>query len=412
MGGSSYNGADACPEYMSNLGAVRVAAPHSPHAEQQTHIGINAHLLSGEAGYRRAGIHQYVYQVLRHLPATAGRRYTVYTRQPAAADDPPNQRRRATPLPTERRLARIVWEQAVWPYAARRDRLDLLHSMAFAMPRLVPCPAVVTIYDLSFVHYPDSFPTLQRRYLERVTADSCRRARRLIAISESGRQDVHRVYGVPLERIDVVVPGVAVAYRPLPPEEVAAFRRRLDLPERFLLHVGTLQPRKNVPLLLDALARLGRDDAPLVLVGGKGWLYDAIFARVAALGLERRVRFAGYVDDDDLPLWYNAAAALVLPSRYEGFGLPIVEALACGTPVVAANASSLPEAGGAAALYFAPDDDAALAACLTDILDRPEVAARARIEGPAQAGRFSWARAGQETAAVYDRALAAPEGPR
>ncbi len=397
---------------MSNLGAVRVAAPRSPHAEPQTHIGINAHLLSGEAGYRRAGIHQYVYQVLRHLPATAGRRYTIYTRQPAAADDPPNQRRRATPLPTERRLARIAWEQAVWPYAARRDRLDLLHSMAFAMPRLAPGPAVVTIYDLSFVHYPDAFPTLQRRYLERVTADSCRRARRLIAISESGRQDIHRVYGVPLERIDVVVPGVAGAYRPLPPEAVAAFRRRLDLPERFLLHVGTLQPRKNVPLLLDALALLERDDAPLVLVGGKGWLYDAIFARVAALGLERRVRFAGYVADDDLPLWYNAAAALVLPSRYEGFGLPIVEALACGTPVVAANASSLPEAGGAAALYFAPDDADELAARLADILDRPEVAARARVEGPAQASRFSWARAGQETAAVYDRALAAPEGPR
>ena len=388
-----------------------MAAPHSPHTEQQIHIGINAHLLSGEAGYRRAGIHQYVYQVLRHLPATTGGRYTVYTRQPAAADDPPNQRRRPTPLPTERRLARIAWEQAVWPWAARRDRLDLLHSMAFAMPRLAPCPTVVTIYDLSFVHDPDSFPALQRRYLERVTADSCRRARRLIAISESGRQDIHRVYGVPLERIDVVMPGVAAAYRPLPAEEVAAFRRRLDLPERFLLHVGTLQPRKNVPLLLDALALLGRDDAPLVLVGGKGWLYEAIFARVAALGLERRVRFAGYVDDDDLPLWYNAAAALVLPSRYEGFGLPIVEALACGTPVVAANASSLPEAGGGAALYFDPNDAGELAACLAGILDRPEVATRLRTAGPEQARRFSWARAGQETAAVYHRALTAPEGP-
>jgi len=397
---------------MSILGFLRVAAPHSPHTERQTHIGINAHLLSGEAGYRRAGIHQYVYQVLRHLPATTGRRYTIYTRQTAAAGDPPNQRRRATRLPTERPPARIAWEQAVWPYAARRDRLDLLHGMAFAMPRLAPCPAVVTIYDLSFVHYPDSFPALQRRYLELATANSCRRARRLITISESGRQDVHRVYGVPLERIDVVVPGVAGAYRPLPPEEVAAFRRRLELPERFLLHVGTLQPRKNVPLLLDALALLGRDETPLVLVGGKGWLYDAIFARVAALGLERRVRFAGYVDDDDLPLWYNAAAALVLPSRYEGFGLPIVEALACGTPVVAANASSLPEAGGAAALYFAPDDADELAACLANVLDRPELATRVRVEGPAQASRFSWTRAGQETAAVYDRALATPEGPR
>ena len=375
------------------------------------HIGINAHLLSGEAGYRRAGIHQYVEQVLRHLPPAADRRYTVYTRQPAG-DDRPDQRRRGTPLPTERRLARIAWEQLVWPWRARRDGLDLLHSMAFAMPRLAPCPAVVTLYDLSFVFYPDSFPPLQRRYLQAAAADSCRRARRLITISESGRQDVHRVYGVPLERIDVVTPGVAEVYRPLPPDEVAAFRRRHDLPERFLLHVGTLQPRKNLPLLLDALAATGHAGAPLVLVGGKGWLYDDIFARVAALGLQQRVRFAGYVDDDDLPLWYNAAAALVLPSLYEGFGLPIVEALACGTPVVAANTSSLPEAGGAAALYFAPDDAGELAARLSDVLDRPELAARLRAAGPAQARRFSWARAGQATADVYTCALGQTERPR
>jgi glycosyltransferase involved in cell wall biosynthesis len=283
--------------------------------------------------------------------------------------------------------------------------------MAFAMPRLAPCPAVVTIYDLSFVHYPDSFPARQRRYLNAVTADSCRRARRLIAISESGRDDVHRVYGVPLERIDVVTPGVGEAYRPLPPDEVAAFRHHRDLPERFLLHVGTLQPRKNVSLLLEALARLGRD-VPLLLVGGKGWLYDDIFARVAALGLGDRVRFAGYVDDDELPLWYNAATALVLPSLYEGFGLPVVEALACATPVVAARASSLPEAGGAAALYFDPNDPDDLAARLADVLDQPDLVAGLRAAGPAQAARFSWARAGQETAAVYDHALAAGGAPR
>ena len=389
-----------------------MAAPHTPHARRQFNIGINAHLLSGEAGYRRAGIHQYIAQVLRHLPADEERHYTIYTRQTDGWEARPDWRVRSTPLPTERPLTRIAWEQAVWPWRARRDGLDLLHSMGFAMPRLAPCPVVVTLYDLSFVHTPDAFPAMQRRYLHAATATSCRHAQRLIAISESGRQDVHRVYGVPLERIDVVVPGVGEAYRPLPPDEVAAFRRCHDLPERFLLHVGTLQPRKNVPLLLDALARLGRDDAPLVLVGGKGWFYDTIFARVTALGLGQRVRFAGYVDDDALPLWYNAAAALVFPSLYEGFGLPIVEALACATPVVAARTSSLPEAGGDAALYFDPTDADDLAARLADVLDRPELAARLRAAGPEQARRFSWARAGQETAAVYTRALAAPEGTR
>lgn len=381
-----------------------MAAPDSAKALRQTHIGINAHLLSGEAGYRRAGIHQYVAGILQHLPQDERRRYTIYTRQPAT-DDRADQHHRSSTLPTERPLTRIIWEQVVWPWRARRDRLDLIHSMAFAMPRLAACPAVVTIYDLSFIHYPDSFPARQRQYLEMATADSCRRARRLIAISESGRQDIHRTYGVPLERIDVVTPGVDAAYRPLPPDDVAAFRHRHGLPDRFLLHVGTLQPRKNVPLLLDALALLGRDDAPLVLVGGKGWLYDAIFSRASVLGLDARVRFAGYVDDDELPLWYNAAAALVMPSLYEGFGLPVVEAMACATPVVAAAASSLPEAGGTAALYFPPDDAGALAARLADVLDRPDVVAQLRAEGPRQAKCFSWARAGEATAAAYDRAL-------
>lgn len=386
-----------------------MAAPLSAHLPRHLNIGINAHLLSGEAGYRRAGIHQYIYQVLQHLPVVDGRAYTIYARQRAGWDGRPDQRVIATPLPTERRAARILWEQAVWPWAAQRDRLALIHSMGFAMPHFTSCPAVVTIYDLSFVHYPESFPALQRRYLATATADSCRRARRIVAISESARQDIHRVYGVALERIDVVVPGVSAAYRPLAPDEVAAFRRQQGLPERFLLHVGTLQPRKNISLLLDALAQLDQPDVPLVLVGGKGWLYEDIFDRVLTLGLRERVHFAGYVDDADLPLWYNAATALIFPSLYEGFGLPIVEALACGTPVVAANASSLPEAGGAAARYFDPYDASALASELAIVLDDAELRADLRQAGPAQAARFSWTRAGLETSAVYDRALGLSE---
>jgi glycosyltransferase involved in cell wall biosynthesis len=375
----------------------------SPLPEQQPHIGINAHLLSAEAGYRRAGIHQYIDQVLHHLPA-GGPTYTIYTRQ-LAGWERDDWRLAGSRLPTENRLARIAWEQAVWPVVARRDGLALMHSMAFVAPRLAPCPVVVTIYDLSFVHYPDSFPALQRRYLMAETAHAGRRATRLIAISASGRDDIARVYGVPRERIDVVRPGVSAAFQPLPPAEVEAFRRRRGLPERFLLHVGTLQPRKNIPLLLEALARPGGPDVPLILVGGKGWMYEAIDERIGALGLAGRVHFAGYVDDDELPLWYNAAAALVFPSLYEGFGLPIVEALACGAPVVAARASSLPEAGGDVARYFDPNDPDALAACLRAVLADPAEHRRARQTGPAHAAGFSWARAGRETAEVYARAL-------
>ncbi len=369
-------------------------------------IGINAHLLSDEASYRRAGIHQYIAQVLDHLPPLApDSKYLLFSRHAAGLADKPGFEVRASRWPTENRLLRIAWEQTAWPLVAAGEKLDLLHSMAFVTPLLSRIPTVITVFDLSFIHYPDSFPALQRRYLRSQTARSCRRARRVITISESSRQDVHQIFQVPLDRVDVVYPGVEAQYRPLPAADVAAFRRHEELPQRFLLHVGTLQPRKNIPVVLEALARIQRPDLLLVLAGGKGWMYEEIFARVVALGLEDQVRFIGYVEDDALPLWYNAATVLLFPSVYEGFGLPVVEAMACGTPVIAAQSSSIPEAGGEAALYFNPHDSETLASGLTAVLDNEDLAAAMREKGLIQAQRFSWQKAGEETALVYRRAL-------
>lgn len=372
-------------------------------------VGINAHLLSDQAGYRRAGIHHYIAQVLRYLPQKGDNpHYTIFTRHGKSLIDKSGRSDYTTMVsrwPTEQRLVRIAWEQIAWPRLAARYNLDLLHSMAFVTPLLAPCPTVVTIYDLSFIHYPERFPVLQRLYLQTQSGRSCRQAQRVITISESSRQDVHRIFGVPRPQIDVVYPGVDRRYRPLPAVEVDAFRHRRKLPSRFILHVGTLQPRKNIPVLLDALARLSRPALPLVLVGGKGWLFDDIFARIEALGLQERVYFAGYVPDEELPLWYNAATLFVFPSLYEGFGMPVVEAMACGTPVIAADASSLPEAAGGAALLFAPQDTADLVERIESVLDDPGLWTKMREGGLAQAQNFSWERAGEETAVVYHRAL-------
>lgn len=374
----------------------------------RAHIGINAHLLATTTGYRRAGIHRYIYELLRHLPRAEGTRYTIYTRLTDEWQRREDTRVIGTRLPTDKPAARIAWEQAVWPLRARRDGLTLMHSMAFVRPRLAPCPVVVTIYDLSFIKNPEAFPAAQRRYLANETAHACRHAARLVAISESGRDDIHRIYGVPLVRIDVVTPGVGDIYRPLPAAQVAAFREAKGLPQTFILHVGTLQPRKNIPTLLEAVAQLARPDVPLVLVGGRGWIYEEVFDRVERLGLSGQVRFAGYVDDEELPLWYNAAAVLAFPSFYEGFGMPVADALACGTPVVAAATSSIPEAGGDVALYFEPRDAVELADRLRQALDDPEARRRAAALGPAHAARFSWARSGAELAAVYQRAMVEP----
>jgi len=373
----------------------------------QARIGINAHLLSSESGYRRAGIHQYIAQIIDHLPPLSpSSEYFVYSRHASSISDRPGFTVQPSLWPTERRLVRIFWEQTVGPLLAAYHRLDLLHSMAFVVPALSRIPNVITVYDLSFVHFPERFPALQRAYLQSQTARSCRQARRIIAISESGRQDLHRFFQIPLEKIDVVVPGVDPLFRPLPVSVVEEFRRREGLPKQVILHVGTLQPRKNIRILLDAMARLNRPDIILVLAGGRGWLYQDLFDRVVELGLGDQVRFTGYVADADLPLWYNVATLLAFPSVYEGFGLPVVEAMACGTPVTAALSSSIPEAGGEAALYFDPDDVDVLLNCLKSIINDAGLATTMKEKGLDQARRFSWERAGRETAHVYERVLA------
>ncbi len=367
-------------------------------------VGINAQLLSGQQGYRRAGIHHYIAQVLQHLPVDNRLAYFFFTSFDGdwkRAD----MQQVAPAWRTESPWLRILWEQVAWPIAARRHNIDLLHSMAFVTPIWQPFPTMLTVYDLSFLHFPERFPALQRLYLRSQTRRSCLRARRVLTISESGRHDVHRYFGVPLQRIDVVQPGVDERFRPYKADEVTEFRRLQQLPEKFLLHVGTLQPRKNIPTLIDALARLNRPDLPLVLVGGKGWQYEEIFARIAAQGLNKQVRLTGYVPDEELPLWYNAASVLVFPSVYEGFGLPIVQAMACGTPVIAADTSSIPEATGDAALLFAPQDVATLVEHLVAVLDNAQQTATMRERGLVHASQFTWKKAGERTAHAFLSAL-------
>lgn len=367
------------------------------------HIALNAQLLFGGASYRSAGIHHYIEQLLRHLPAAAPDwRFTVFVG--AGRPDMPGAVVQRTRLPTARPPVRIVWEQLAQPWAVARAKPDLLHSLAFVSPMLTPTPTVVTVYDLSFHITPERFQPAQRLYLRTLTGLSCRRARRVFAISESTRADVVRLLGVPADRVDLAYPGVDAAFQPLPAAAVAAFRARRELPARFVLYLGTLEPRKNLTTLLTAFAQLraAQPDLHLVLAGGRGWWYADLFRQVQALGLESAVHFPGYVPAEDLLLWYNAAAAFAYPSAYEGFGMPVTEALACGCPVVTTTASSLPEAGGDAAYLVPPADAPALAAALALAL-QPDPARRAR--GLAHAARFTWAATATQTAAGYRRAL-------
>ena len=392
---------------MAHSSRSRVTLPELPHPAR---VGINAHLLSGQPGYRQAGIHVYIRQLLAALPADPQLQYHLYTgrsEQTLARDTLAKFQTSRSPLPTERPLYRIFWEQFIWPWRARGQQLDLLHSLAFVTPILNRRPTIVTVYDLSFLHYPEAFPRLQQLYLATQTRRSCRRARRIITISESSRQDVVRFFRVPEQRVDVVYPGVDAAFRPHSPAELAAFRQAKGLPERYFVHVGTLQPRKNIPVLLEALALLDRPDIPLYLVGGKGWLYEKIFAQVKALNLEDRVVFTGFVPEAEVPLWNAGATALIFPSIYEGFGMPVVQAMACGAPVIASDVSSIPEAAGDAALLFGPQDVTTLATHMATVLDRPDVVATMVARGYRQAAQFSWLAAGEALRLAYLRAIEA-----
>lgn len=367
-------------------------------------VGLNAHLLSLTQTYRGAGINGYIYHLLRHLPETGEGvqrlRYQAFLHDPAF-QAPAGLAVQRSHWDTRAPWRRIAWEQTQLAVLSRD--LDLLHGLAFAAPLAARCPTIITVHDLSFLRFPEAFRRFNRTYLTLFTRWSTRRAARVIAVSESTRRDVIALCGVPSERVVTIPNGVDKAFCPADAAEVAEFRRNRRLPDRFILYLGTLEPRKNLQTLIDAYAQLrARAAVPkLVIAGGKGWFFETIFTRVAELGLADDVLFPGYVPGPELPWWYRAAELFVYPSRFEGFGLPVLEAMACGTPVITTTSSSLPEVAGDAALLVDPDDTDALAAALSRLLDDPQLQATLRVAGLSQALRFSWARTATETAQVY-----------
>lgn len=377
---------------------------------QSWHIGLNAHLLSLEGTYRAAGAHTYIRHLMDHLPGSDPLiRYTAFVGDRSYRPSNPILQTRLSRLPTVHPPVRILWEQFVQPWVLRRREIDLLHAMAFVGPVVSPCPLVVSILDLSFLHHPRAFRPANRLYLRLFTRVSASRARRIIAISEHTKADIIRCLGAAPERVDVVYCGVEERFRPLPDGDVLAFRQEKGLPADFLLSLATLEPRKNLALLLRAYARLpasGGSPPPLILAGAKGWMYESLYSQVEKLGMSDSVRFQGYVHPDELPLWYNAATCFVYPSLYEGFGLPPLEAMACGTPVLSSKAASLPEVVGNAGLLLDPLDERAWAHGLARVLGAPELRRELAERGLNRAGLFSWGRAAEETVQVYHRALA------
>ena len=379
-------------------------------------IGINAQLLSFDQNYRNGGVSRYIRYLLTELVRQPGNHeYTVFVNGPEVVErleTHPQISYISAPWPATKPAVRVAWEQFTLPSLIRQKRIELLHSPVNVLPAWLPasCATVVTLHDLAFLRFPHVLTRAKRLYHRTFTIRSLRQATRIITASDSTRQDAHELASIPLDRMQTIYPCIDKRFSNVCEEEkLYAFREQHKLSEGYILYLGTLEPRKNITALIDAYAHLrqhyGRREK-LVLAGGKGWLYDAIFEKVQQLELETEVLFPGFVTDTEQTLWYQAATAFAYPSLYEGFGIPVAEALSCGVPVVTSNISSLPEAGANIALCVDPHDIEALAQALHRAITDQLYREQCRVMAPSVAQRFSASTMVRQTIAAYEKAAA------
>lgn len=357
---------------------------------------------------QKAGIGRYTREIIKHLAEIDKINSYVLLTPPQASglDFPPNFQGKKLPLPE--RWMTILWHRLRFPLWVEvfTGPLDVFHSPDFVLPPVKAARTILTVHDLSFLRLPHCSEPHLRAYLSKAVPRSARRAHLILADSENTRQDVIELLDIPPGRVEVLYAGVDERFRPI--GETAEVRTRYRLPERFILSVGTLEPRKNYERLIEAFALLkGRvpsaSDVKLVIVGQKGWLYEGIFAAVERLNLQGEIIFSGYVADEDLPALYSAAELFVYPSLYEGFGLPPLEAMACGTPVVASSAPCLPEVLGDAALFAPPDEVEAMASAMERALLDEGLRHQLREKGFSRAKAFSWEKSARKLLEVYGR---------
>lgn len=363
-------------------------------------IGIDA---SRAITTQRTGTENYSLNIIRALADIDEEdQFILYTRGGTLEGLPPNFSQKAL-------RPRRLWTYLALGREMVRSRPQVLFVPAHVVPPLHPDATVVTLHDVGYLYYPQDHPRLQRWYLHWSTRYSARAAKLIIVPSRATMLDLVRHYRTEAKKIRIVPHGVSPSFRPLPEGRVDDGLRRLRLERPYFLAVGTLQPRKNLLRLLQAMERLAETGLPhrLVLVGRQGWLFEPIRRALASPHLEGRCLWLGYVPDALLPALYCGADALVMPSLYEGFGMPALEAMACGTPVVAARSGALPELLGNAGLLVDPTSVENLFSGMVKIIADPELAEELRSRGLARAAQFSWPSSAAQTLQVLREAAGA-----
>ena len=375
-------------------------------------IGLNALVMYTGATFRNAGVSRYASGLIDALlQAPSDHQFQIYLNDSVETlpfEQPASLRVTRSRLPTARTSVRVLWEQLAAPWHVVRDRPDVLHSFLNVAPLAAPVRHVVTVHDLSFLRVPEAHPARRRWYLHAATRLSVRRAAGVLADSEATKADLIEAFGVKPDKVTVVYPGVDPAFHPRPDGALAEFRATHAVRRPFVLFVGTIEPRKNVDTLVRAYARVRRDgafDGELVIAGGAGWDAGATVRAIAESGFAGDIRQLGYVNQTELPFWYTAANLVVYPSSYEGFGIPVLEAMASGTPVITSDRSSLPEVVGGAGLTVDPRDHEQMAAAMAEVLSSSARQTELRRLGLAQAERFRWTDSAQRCLSVYQRVL-------
>lgn len=310
-------------------------------------------------------------------------------------------------LPGKKPLARLWREHVLLPRACKREAVDLLHCPKSAIPYKSPCPVVVTLHDLIPLNHPETEKFAAQMYWRLQIPIAARRSTFIITDSEHARREILEVFSTPRSKVKAIMLGFDPRMRqPRSHADGENICRKYDLPSEYLLYVGTIQPRKNLDTLIEAFYRLkisGSIKVKLVIVGRKGWLYEELFSRIKELQLESEIIFTGFVPDEDLPFIYDWARIFLYLSLFEGFGLPPLEAMACGVPVITSNTTSLPEVVGDAGITVPPTDVEEVSVAIMRILSDPVLAANLSEAGRARAARFSWETTARETLAVYNQ---------
>lgn len=353
-------------------------------------IGVNAALLAAGGGYRQTGVSRYIGELIDALgPQLGGNDTLVVMGQ-------------AVPAIASRPTLRIAWEQTGLPLSGAVHRLDAFHGPLNVLPLAMRTPKVVTIHDLAFLKYPDQLPKARRAYMVAATRLSARDADRIIAVSRNTADDLMAWLGPLDDRVVVIPEAPSPRIVPLTGTSLDAFRTRAGIDGPYILAVGTLEPRKNLEFFLRVFACVaGRIPHQLVLVGPEGWITGPFHRTLTELGLGGRVRLTGFVSDAELGGWYSGADVFVFPSIYEGFGLPAVEAMTCGAPILASDASCFPDVIGDAGLLVPPTDLEAWSETLVRLVTEREMNGEMRRRSSSRGHAFGWERTAAETLAVY-----------